>query len=297
VAELFDSSEELPDGLLEQCRPMPLPMRVLLCPPEYFDVVDVKNPYMEGKIGLVDSQKATVQWEQVRAAFEQCGATVELIDAAEGCEDMVFCANQTLAGLDGAGERLCLLSQMKHPSRQREVPAFERWFEREGYAVVFLPGDEVFEGGGDAIWHPSRGLIWGGYGIRTEPGAYVAVSDYFEVPVIRLRLSSDRTYHLDTSLCPLDESTALIHAGSFEPAALEMIRRIFPTVLESPTKEAIDGMACNAAAVGGTHVVINRGNPHTASMLREHGYQVVEVDTSEFVKSGGSVFCMKMYVF
>ena len=31
--------------------------------------------------------------------------------------------------------------------------------------------------------------------------------------------------------------------------------------------------------------------------LRSAGFNVVEVDTSEFMKSGGSVFCLKMMVY
>ena len=31
--------------------------------------------------------------------------------------------------------------------------------------------------------------------------------------------------------------------------------------------------------------------------MRAMGLGVVEVDTSEFVKSGGSVYCMKQYLF
>ena len=29
-------------------------------------------------------------------------------------------------------------------------------------------------------------------------------------------------------------------------------------------------------------------------MLREAGFEVVELDTDEYLKSGGSVFCMKL---
>lgn len=300
---VLDDPSELPPGLLGTCRPMPLPVRLLMCPPDYFDVVDVKNPHMEGNLGRVDRAAARRQWEAVRRMFEDCGAHVDLIPPTPGCEDMVFCANQTFVGLDGSGGRLCLLSRMRHESRRREVPAFAAWFAAAGYRVEELSaGDSLgvpagFEGGGDAIWHPGRGLVWGGYGHRTEAAAYDRVAAAFDVPVIRLRLLSTRFYHLDTCLCAIDESTVLINPASFEPRGLEMIRRVFRRVIECPADEADDGLACNATAIGGRHVVLQGGNRRTAEALRAAGYQVHEVDTGEYLKSGGSVYCMKMYVF
>ena len=37
-----------------------------------------------------------------------------------------------------------------------------------------------------------------------------------------------------------------------------------------------------------------KGSTITVDVLKKEGYDVVEIDTSEFMKSGGSVFCMKM---
>lgn len=297
MAPVIDDIRDLPQRLPASCRPMPLPTRVLMCPPQYFDVIDVKNPHMAGHVGRVDRPAADRQWQGVRATFEHCAVGVELIEPLEGCEDMVFCANQTFVGLDPAGRPVCVLSNMKHASRQREVPAFKRWFRSAGYRIERLTEDVRFEGGGDAIWHPGHGLIWGGYGRRSEPAAYERLSEIFDAPVIRLRLLSERFYHLDTCFCPLDERTVLVNPRSLEPRGLELIRAVFERVIESPPEEADCGLACNATAIGGRRVLIQSGNPRTLARLRACGYEVHEVDTSEFLKSGGSVYCMKLALF
>lgn len=297
MPELIDKSASLSSDFLAECAPMPAPQTVLMCPPTYFDVVDVKNPHMEGQIGAVNAEMARRQWDALVEAFERCGMRIERIEPLEGCEDMVFCANQTFVGLDDAGGRLCVLSQMLHESRQREVPAFAEWFEAHGYDVQHLPGEDIFEGGGDAIWHPGRGLIWGGYGFRTRPAAYEAISDFFGVPVVRLRLRDERFYHLDTCLCALDEQTAMIVEPAFDDEGIAMIRSLFARVLSCDPDEAAQALACNATALPGKQVIIQKGCVRAVAMLRDHGYQVHEVDTSEFLKSGGSVFCMKMFLF
>jgi N-dimethylarginine dimethylaminohydrolase len=294
---IYDRQSELPAHLLESCRKMPLPMITLMCPPDNFDVVDVKNPHMEGNIGNVDKAKARAQWESVAQAFQSSGANVAHIEPVPGCEDMVFCANQTFVGLDKQGEKLCVLSQMKHESRQREVKAFGKWFGDNGYRVENIPAKIGFEGSGDAIWHPGRALIWGGSGFRTQAEAYPYLSEFFGVPVIRLPLNSERFYHLDTCFCAIDEQTVLIHAKSMTPEGIAMIRQVFKNVIECSDQEANEGMACNATAIGGRHIVIQKGNPKVVATLKDLGYSIHEVDTSEYLKSGGSVFCMKMYVF
>lgn len=272
------------------------PRGVLLCPPEHFDVIDVKNPYMEGQVGRVDRSLARRQWEALRAAFEGIGLEVHLIQPVPGCEDMVFTANQTFVGLDAEGRRTCVPSHMRHESRRREVPAFVDWFRARGYRIAAIEAS-LFEGGGDAIWHPGRALLWGGHGHRTTPEAYPALARVFGAEVETLELATEGFYHLDTCFCPLDAKTVLLFPGAFTPEGLRRIRRAFPRVVEVGEAEARDGMACNAAAFFGTHVVLQRGSRETNRRLVEMGYEVVEVETGEFLKSGGSVFCMKQFVY
>ncbi len=284
---------DLPARLPDACRSMPPPDSVLLCSPEHFRVVDVKNPFMEGNVGAVRPGEARRQWAQLKRVLEGLPVGVEVIEALPDCEDMVFAANPVFPGLDAKGRRVCVPSRMKFPSRRREVPAFTRWFEARGYRIEPLASREYFEGGGDALWHPGRRLIWGGHGPRTRPSAYPELARIFETPVVLLELVQERFYHLDTCFCALDEQNVLIHPPAFSPASLEMIRQVFPRVLEAGEADATRRLACNAAAFGGRSVVIQLGARRVNRKLREAGFEAIEVETGEYLKSGGSVFCMK----
>jgi hypothetical protein len=46
------------------------------------------------------------------------------------------------------------------------------WSGANEYRVVPIPRPVLFEGGGDALWHPSCRLIWDGYGFRASREAY-----------------------------------------------------------------------------------------------------------------------------
>lgn len=286
----------MPTFPLDSLPAIPRPGRVLLTSPDHFEIAYVINPHMEGNIGDVDAERARAQWDALRAAYERVGMDVSVVAGQPGLPDMVFCANQTLPYLTPGGERGAILSRMHAPQRKPEVEHYARFFESEGYEVTGLdpdlPGD--FEGMGDALWHPGRYLLWGGYGYRTDRGVYDRLGDKMGFPVLPLHLEDPDFYHLDTCLCPLDEHTVLLYPGAFDDEGLATIRAHFSRVLEAPEHEARDLFACNAHSPDGRHVFIQRGCTDTNAMLREAGFEVVELDTDEYLKSGGSVFCMKL---
>jgi len=273
--------------------PMEYARGVVLCPPDYFDVVDVKNPFMAGNAGKVDRDVARHQWEAMRAAFRSAGAEVVELTPLAGCEDMVFCANTAFLGVDANGEKTCVPGRMTFESRRAEVAPMVEWAASRGYRIADAGEASLrFEGAGDAIWHPGRRLLWGGYGWRSDPHVYPALAQTLGVPIIALPLTSSTYYHLDTCFCPVDERTVLLHVPAIAAEGLELVRRAFERVIEVDAEEA-QRFACNATAFFGRVVVIDRRAAAIAARLRSLGYDVIEVDTGEFLKSGGSVYCMK----
>ncbi len=283
------------DFTLGECPKLPPPKRVLMTTPEHFEVAYVINPHMEGHIGAVDRDEARRQWTALRKTYLALGFDVQVLEGRPGLPDMVFCANQTLPYLDADGRRGVVLSRMHAPQRRDEVAHFATFFHDLGYDTRPLPEHvRAFEGMGDALWHPGRALLWGGYGFRTDPQAYEALTARLGVPVLALRLEDPDFYHLDTCLCVLDETTALIYPGAFDADGLRLLAHFFPRLLEAPEDEARRRLACNAHSPDGRRVIIQRGNAHTCRMLAEAGFTPLEVETSEFLKAGGSVFCMKL---
>ena len=270
------------------------PGRVLMTTPQYFDVQYVINPHMEGNVGTVDVERARSQWVEVRRAYETLGMEVQTVDGASGLPDMVFCANQTLPFRLTGGIQGVVLSRMHSEHRAPEVPYFERFFQSRDYLTHSLPETiPDFEGMGDALWHRGRELLWGGYGFRSSLDAYDYLAERLGVRVIALRLEDPDFYHLDTCLSIINESTALVFTDAFEREGLEVIRELFPVVIEAPEDESRSLFACNAHSPDGIHVIIQRGCDATCQKLRSTGLHPVEVDTDEFLKAGGSVFCMK----
>ena len=270
---------------------------VLLCPPTYFDVRDVKNPYMQDA-DPVDHEKAQDQWEALRRALGDSGLKVETIDPVEDLEDVVFAANQVFVGRHEKIGKFIVPSKMRSASRQREVPFYVQWFRNQGYKIIELDlvGDYL-EGQGDLIWHPDRSKIWAGYGFRSTCGAIEKFSVAMEdlgFHVVPLQLVDEYCYHLDTCLCPLNNEAALICPSAYSPESLQRIREGWKRVYELSREEAVQFM-CNGIVVNGRYIT-----SHLTSNLRDtlqkEGLEPVIVDTSEFEKSGGSAFCMKSFI-
>ncbi|HEX8815332.1 MAG TPA: arginine deiminase-related protein [Terriglobales bacterium] len=266
-----------------------------MCPPTFFEVREVKNPHMGVAIDRTLAQR---QWENLRKAFQDAGLTVETIDPAPNLDDMVFAANQVFVGSHPQLGKFIVPSRMRYPSRQKEVPHYVEWFRKHGYRVIDADlGGEYLEGHGDLIWHPDRSRIWAGHGFRSTRGGverFAAAMAEIGFPVTPLQLTDPYCYHLDTCFCPLNSDAVLIHPGAFSPESLAEIRNGFKRVHELTREDALQFILNGVVANG--RFLTPRATARLDGILRQEGLTPVVVSTSEFEKSGGSLFCMKTFL-
>ena len=292
---LYRKSAEIDFALadLPACDP---PSAVLLADPTYFDVVYAINPHMtdgEGHLRRVDRGRAREQWLGLRRAFEELGARVDVVPALAEHPDLVFVANQTLP-LPDDGWRRVLPSRMASRERAGEVEQVVAHLAARGAAIEPRLDAGPYEGTGDGIWHPGRRLLWAGIGPRSRERAWRELAQRYGVAVVGLTLDRPEFYHLDTCFVPLDEATCLWVPNAFDTEGRAIVERLFRRRIEADESEARERIACNVCSLDGLHVLIEASCPRTAERLASAGYRVREIDTSEFVKAGGSVFCLKL---
>lgn len=276
--------------------------RVLMLDPEHFETRYAINPHMrdaDGALKRVDRGRARAQWTALRAALEASGLEVVTAPALAEHPDAVFCANPALpvpAAVAADGVARVVPSRMAHAERAGEVPHLVAVLEGLGYVRAELPDAGRFEGMGDGLWHPGRRLLWCGIGPRSEASAWRTLSRAFDLPVVPLRLTDRALYHLDTALALLAEDACLYVPSAFDDASRERIERLVPRRVEVDEEEARTLLAANAFCADGRRVFLQRGALRTCERLRRAGFEPVEVDTDEFLKAGGSVFCMKLAI-
>jgi N-dimethylarginine dimethylaminohydrolase len=289
------SPEEIPDALLDAPGRGPC-TRVLMARPTCFTVESAINPWMKderGQLNRVDAALAQQQWQALVDAYRAIGMQVEIIDAPPGLPDFCFAANQSLAYRDEKGRDVALISRMASDTRTGEVAHFEHWYRDHGFTVIHMPEElRPFEGTGDAIRHHGQFAFWGGVGTRTRMEAWFQVARMAGTTVIPLNLIDERYYHLDTCLCVLSTRAALYIPGAFDAQSLDRLQAGFEDLIPLSSEDA-HNFACNAHCPDDKHVLLQKGSEATVKALTRRGFEVIELDTSEFMKSGGSVFCLK----
>ena len=262
--------------------------RYLLCPPDFFQVRYVINPWMRGNVGRADPGRARRQWEAWRAALAEF-ADLEAVPPAEEQPDMPFAANAGLV----LGE-VFIPARMRFPQRQGETPRFRDWFKRRGYRVVELEDAGSFEGEGDALFQPGEPLLWCGYGVRSSLQVYRQLAALLDVEIALLRLVDERFYHLDTCLCPLPDGRAMYYPEAFDQESVETLRRRFAPErrLEIGAEDALR-LACNAVVLGRV-LLLHGAGPELRQRLSAWGLQTRVCPLSEFLLAGGSAKCLAL---
>lgn len=271
---------------------------VLMVPPTFFKIGYEINPFMrsvDGELNIVNERIAQEQWNALQQIYFDLGLNILQIPGSKTHPDMVFTANQLLPFKDPKNnfQQSFILSHMATAERAGEVIFFKQWAEERGYKTYQL-NIGPFEGMGDALWSSDESKLFLGYGYRTHKDVGIELEKLTEKKVIPLKLVSPYFYHLDTCLAIIDQDTCAFVKEAFDSESLATLDKHFTTKIEIPFEEAKKSLACNLFCPDGKTIIIDKQNTETIARLSDYQYDIKAVDTAEFLKSGGSVFCLKL---
>ncbi len=260
----------------------------LMCPPAFYDVDYVINPWMAGNVHASSRERAQEQWCHLYRELTAV-ADVQLIDPQPGSPDMVFTAN---AGLERDGT--VALSSFFHPERQSEESHFRRWFHSAEYNVIEVPRETPFEGEGDAIFAIDGTRLWAAHGPRSTAESHHHLARAWNIDIADLHLIDPRFYHLDTCFAPLEDHFVMYYPQAFDAASLAKIEAFYPPAKRIIVTES-DAVrfACNAINVDRT-VILNDISRELSNQLADRDFNVVQVTLNEFLKAGGAAKCLVM---
>ena len=277
---------------MPEIRPLSWGRHYLMCRPEHFRVDYAINPWMDVD-SPVDPERALEQWDSLERTLVTAGAVVERIAQLPEAPDMVYAMNYGLVDGDHVA-----LTRFRHAERAVEADAAEWWFAEAGLRTsrltdadadtdsdagafeagdAFLVGDALLVADGPRTDRATHGVLSRTLGVRVEP-----------VGVVHPAL-----YHLDLSLCPLDERRAIVVPDAWDAAGRATVAAHVPEPLVLDLDEAF-AFAANSVVVGDV-VVMPAGVPlRVTRQLEQWGFTVALVDVSELHKGGGSVRCMTL---
>jgi N-dimethylarginine dimethylaminohydrolase len=269
----------------------------LMSPPDHFEVAYSINPWMNPEQWSLDAKRlsrdALAGWNLLRATYESLGAHVLVKPAAKGWPDLVFTANCAVV-LDGKA----ILARYLNEERAGEEAHGHRMFDLlkargEVDAVYRTPEGVYFEGAGDAIYDPRRGLMWMGYGQRSSRCAHHTIEQVFGIPTLSLELVDPHFYHLDTAFCLLSGGEILYHPGAFtEEGRAQIAALAGDQLIEAPADDAAH-LGVNSVCIG-SDVVLCHCSDELRAKLEARGYRVHVVPLGSFNRSGGAAYCLTL---
>uniref|UniRef100_A0A0N5CFI6 Amidinotransferase n=1 Tax=Strongyloides papillosus TaxID=174720 RepID=A0A0N5CFI6_STREA len=258
--------------------------KVLMVPPTHFCVEYSINPWMGG---VVDKDKAMEQWKNLKKIIEDEGVEVLTLEQVKGLPDMVFSCN---AGI--IYKNKVFMTKFRHPQREGEEKHFRKWFIDNNYEIVSDLNEYYFEGGGDAFFSDYK-TLWAGYGERTKKDVYknITALGMNEFDIMTCELIHSMYYHMDTCMAPYSETACLWYPPAFSVESQEKIIKKLPNSIAVDDDEA-KAFVCNSICIKNTIISPIGMKQSTKNKLLKQGYNVREVDMSEFMKSGGACQCL-----
>jgi N-dimethylarginine dimethylaminohydrolase len=254
----------------------------LMCPPQWYDVNYVINPWMAGNLHRPNRDVAFAQWRELHTQLQRC-ADIRLIPAIPGAPDMVFVGHAALVQ-----HGIAALSSFAHPQRQVEEAPLRRWLEEHGFLLWETPHETAFEGEGDAIFDADGQHLWAAHGVRTCRHSHRHIGDAWKIEVTSLHLVDPRFYHLDTCFAVLDGGYVLYFPEAFDARSLAEIESAYPAERRIAVTEAeATAFACNLIGIGRT-LLMGKVLTDLPTRLERLGFEVIQLDLSEFLRGGGA---------
>lgn len=254
-----------------------------MCPPQFYDVDYVINPWMAGNLHRPSRDVAFAQWNALYQYMKTI-ADVKLLHARANTPDMVFVAHTAVVH-----HGIAALSSFAFPQRQPEEQYLREWFKDAGFLLWETPRETAFEGEGDALFDADGGsTIWAAHGVRTCLHSHRHLADAWHARVRSLHLVDPRFYHLDTCFAPLSGGYVMYYPGAFDASSLALIESVYPAEKRiAVTEHEATQFACTAINVG-QHIILNTlSKSGLPDRLMDLGFEVKQLQLSEFLKGGG----------
>lgn len=271
----------------------------ILIEPSTFEILPLQNhqnPYID--VGFhADKKKVNAHYAQFVSAFFCPIYKVSLPRNVGHLPDIVFCASVGLA-LPRLSGPLVLLPNMKYAQRKAELPHIRKICKELSIPTVDYPGKEPFEGQAELKWFDGGRKAVLGYGYRSTKqtvqelkGLFAKIYGKDAPQLLGLHIHSPKYYHLDIAMLEYSNK-CIVHKDAFSQQGFKQLREFL-----GPDNVTIvntsDSFGLNAIVENSTLITHKLTDPSLLRFLeRTTGLSVVQVDTSEFEKSGGSVRCM-----
>ena len=258
--------------------------KVIVCEPQFMAIDEIINDVQKKyKNDNINIDRALIQHNNFVAKMRDEGVDVITLVANSSFPEQVFTrdigftlGNQTF------------VSEMASSIRQGEETVLQKWLDT--HHVPFQKLSQNHIEGGDVIIDGKT--IYIGLSHRTSQSAIEQLKADLPDNEIIMVPFDPKYLHLDCVFNILSPTEALIFPEALEAQTLNLLASRYQLIKVS--KEEQFTMGTNVLSIGNKKVFSLPMNHQVNEEIRRHGYEVIEVDFSEIIKSGGSFRCCTM---
>lgn len=232
------------------------------------------------ELGRPDFALAQQQHEMYVKALESTGVKVKVLEAEDNFPDSCFVEDVAVITRNCA-----ILTNPGAPSRNEEarkmLPVLQEYFEADKIEHITAPGTLD---GGDVMMVGDHFYIG-----RSERTNDEGIRQFIEILVKHglggSAVELTQVLHLKTGVNYIENNTMLVAGEFIDKPEFKQYKHII-----IPENEAY---AANCIWMNGT-VIVPAGFPTTEKRIRNAGYPVIIVDTSEYRKLDGGLSCLSL---
>lgn len=260
--------------------------KVIVCEPTYMEIQEVINEVQkEYKDENINKEIAKSQHEQFIKKLEEYGVEVIRLPASEQFPEQVFTRDIGFT----VGEDV-FVAEMASEIREGEENELKIWLQSSNTLFQKLRANKIE--GGDVII--DRNTVFVGIGSRTSREAVHELNSKLPYHKV-IPIPFDEKYlHLDCVFNIISSETALIFPKALDQETAAMLAEKY-TLIEVSEDEQFT-LGTNILSIGNNRVFSLPQNTGVNKQIRAHGFNVIEVNFSEIIKSGGSFRCCSMPV-
>ena len=256
--------------------------RVILCQPEYMTIREMINETQKYfKNEGIHIEKALEQHNELINTLRNNDIDVILLPYHKKYPEQVFTRDIGFT----LGETI-FVADMASEVRKGEDNVLKQWLEDEGISYYNIIGDQIE--GGDVII--DRDTIYIGLSNRTNQEAIDHLQELlnkqFEVITIDFQ---EKFLHLDCVFNIISPKVALIYPNALNKKDIDLFKTRYH-LIEVSEKEQFT-LGTNVLSIGNNRILSLPVNKEVNQQLRQHQFEVIEVDITEIIKSGGSFRC------
>ena len=232
------------------------------------------------ELGKPDYELALKQHDAYIEALKKCGVEVTVLEACERFPDSCFVEDPAVIT-----RKCAIITNPGAMSRNREaemiIPAIRKFFSDDKIEYIVDPGTLD---GGDVMmvgdhFYVGRSARTNEEGIRQ----FIAILEKYGLTGSEVPL--EKVLHLKTGVNYIENNNMLVSGEFVTKPDFEKFNKIL-----IPEEEAY---AANCIWVNGK-VIVPEGYPAVEKAVRDAGYEVILVDTSEYRKLDGGLSCLSL---